>query len=130
MEATAKQMGSGIDQIPKEGAPAAPVPTARLFFALWPDDLGRADLARAIHEAARSCGGRPVPEHNLHATLVFLGSVAVNRLPESRTIGTQVASSNAGAPLRLEALPASRDHCPQGWKADPGAGDAGGQSRF
>jgi 2'-5' RNA ligase len=102
VEATAKRMGSGVDQIPKEGMPAAPVSTARLFFALWPDDLARADLARAVYEAARSCGGRPVPEHNLHATLVFLGSVAASRLTELRTIGTQVASSNAGAPLRLD----------------------------
>jgi RNA 2',3'-cyclic 3'-phosphodiesterase len=47
----------------------------RAFFALWPDDEGRAELhARSIDAAART-RGRPVAFDKLHVTLVFLGDV-------------------------------------------------------
>ena len=52
--------------------------TRRLFFALWPDERTRA----AIVERARALddlGGRPVPVHNLHLTLLFLGDVPGDR---------------------------------------------------
>jgi 2'-5' RNA ligase len=51
-------------------------PTARLFFAIWPDAAARARLyahAQALH---KDCGGRVTRRDNLHLTLVFLGSVA------------------------------------------------------
>jgi 2'-5' RNA ligase len=83
------------------GASTAGVATARVFFALWPSDSVRAALAHATRKAARACGGRPVPEQNLHATLVFLGSVAASRLPELKTLASQVARSTAVAPLEL-----------------------------
>jgi RNA 2',3'-cyclic 3'-phosphodiesterase len=99
-------MGTGTDRGTEEategassGRPA--VETARVFFALWPGDSARAVLAHAIRKAARSCGGRPVPEHNLHATLVFIGSVAVSRLPELRILAADVASAQVVAPFEL-----------------------------
>jgi len=55
--------------------------TRRLFFALWPD----AELRTAIVDRTEAVdlhdvlGGRRVPAHNLHLTLVFLGNVPVER---------------------------------------------------
>ena len=43
--------------------------TRRLFFALWPGDAERRQLA----DAARRWSRYPVPETNLHITLAFLG---------------------------------------------------------
>ena len=42
----------------------------------------RQAMAQATRKAARASGGRPVPAHNLHVTLAFLGSVAERRLAE------------------------------------------------
>lgn len=47
----------------------------RLFFALWPDDAIRSALAAASQNLPIKTG-RHVPPHNLHITLVFLGSVS------------------------------------------------------
>jgi len=49
--------------------------TRRLFFALWPDEATREQLAHITRKAVRGSGGRPIPVENLHSTLVFLGSV-------------------------------------------------------
>lgn len=46
----------------------------RLFFALWPDDAVRAQLA-SVAERLPGRSGRRVPAQNLHITLVFLGEV-------------------------------------------------------
>jgi RNA 2',3'-cyclic 3'-phosphodiesterase len=78
--------------------------TRRVFFAFWPDETLRAELVHATHKATRACGGRPVPAHNLHTTLLFLGSVAEARIPDLVAIGARVraAGSVAGA---VEAAP-------------------------
>lgn len=47
---------------------------SRLFLALWPDDASRPALAR-ISRLLEAKGLHPVKLNNLHATLVFLGSV-------------------------------------------------------
>jgi 2'-5' RNA ligase len=49
--------------------PAAAKLKRRLFFALWPDDAVR----RQIGALSRQICDRPVPEANLHLTLLFLG---------------------------------------------------------
>lgn len=51
----------------------------RLFFALWPTDAVRAQLAAAAESFAAF--GRAIAARNLHVTLVFLGAVAPQRLP-------------------------------------------------
>ncbi len=54
----------------------------RLFFALWPDDAVRAELARWSHELHALCGGRTTRPENLHVTLAFLGGVEEARVAE------------------------------------------------
>jgi RNA 2',3'-cyclic 3'-phosphodiesterase len=77
-------------------------PTQRLFFALWPGECARGALRQATAKAVRHCGGRPVPAENLHVTLVFLGSVAVRRLVELRSLArAQAAAFAREAPLAL-----------------------------
>lgn len=53
---------------------------ARVFFALWPD----ASVATRLHGIARhwqqDLGGRVMREDSLHATLVFIGDIAADRL--------------------------------------------------
>ncbi len=48
--------------------------SSRLFFALWPDEQTRLNLVR-LNQSIEAKGFKPVQSHNLHATLVFLGSV-------------------------------------------------------
>jgi len=74
-----------------------PERTRRLFFALWPDEPSRAALVHATRKAVRHSGGRPVAEHNLHATLLFLGSVVESRVSEVATIGARAAAETLGA---------------------------------
>lgn len=77
-------------------------PQQRLFFALWPEAADREALAAATARAVRHCGGRPVPESNLHATLAFLGSVAQARVPQLKEIAaTCAADFPPPAPLSL-----------------------------
>jgi len=68
-------------------------PARRLFFALWPDEAQRAALVHAAARIVRHCGGRPVPEENLHVTLAFLGSVPEPRVEELSAIGRRAAAA-------------------------------------
>lgn len=52
----------------------------RLFFALWPDPVVRAALARVDQQLPRRLGRRVAIE-NYHITLVFLGSVSAEQRP-------------------------------------------------
>jgi RNA 2',3'-cyclic 3'-phosphodiesterase len=63
----------------------------RLFFALWPDDEVRAQLARWSRELHTACGGRRVRTENLHLTLAFLGSVDEAKLAEIELAAGEVA---------------------------------------
>jgi 2'-5' RNA ligase len=84
--------------IPRDESDTRREPARRLFFALWPDEALRSEFAHATHEAARVCGGRPVPAHNLHATLLFLGSVAESRVAEVRAMGARAAAEPVAVP--------------------------------
>jgi 2'-5' RNA ligase len=59
---------------------------------LWPNGEQRAALLHATARIVRHCGGRPVPETNLHLTLAFLGSVAATRIPELGGIARHIAA--------------------------------------
>ncbi|SCZ49676.1 RNA 2',3'-cyclic phosphodiesterase [Thiohalomonas denitrificans] len=52
----------------------------RLFFALWPEAAVQQRIAYWAEQCAKSCGGKRVPDENMHLTLVFLGGVT----PEQR----------------------------------------------
>ena len=54
----------------------------RLFFALWPDEGVRAQLAHWSRELHAVCGGRPTRPANVHVTLAFLGGVDDARVAE------------------------------------------------
>lgn len=56
--------------------------TVRVFFALWPDAAERAALSAFQPVLKALCKGRVMLGGNLHATLVFLGNVDVDRLDE------------------------------------------------
>ncbi len=71
---------------------------ARLFFALWPDAPSRPRLAAKAAELACECGGRAVPEANIHLTLAFLGEVDAARVP----LAWEAAAKVTLTPFRLE----------------------------
>jgi RNA 2',3'-cyclic 3'-phosphodiesterase len=81
--------------VPDKPGIEAREPTRRLFFALWPDEGLRATFAHTVHKAVRASGGRPVPAHNLHVTLLFVGSVPERRIPELEGIAARVVASHA-----------------------------------
>ncbi len=53
----------------------------RVFFALWPDAATAASLRATAQQWHRSLGGRVTREDSLHATLIFIGDIALDRLP-------------------------------------------------
>ncbi len=63
----------------------------RLFFALWPDEAVRAQLAHWARELHALCGGRPTRPENLHVTLAFLGRVEDGRVAEVERAAGEVA---------------------------------------
>lgn len=73
-------------------------PARRLFFALWPNDAERDQLLDTIRVPLVRLGGRPVPRHNLHMTLAFVGAVASERFDDLGEIAAAVAHA-ARAPL-------------------------------
>lgn len=53
----------------------------RTFFALWPRDAVRTELARRAASVAKACGGRATYAGLLHLTLMFTGATPRERLP-------------------------------------------------
>ena len=100
------KLAVGAEKRPNAITP--PEPTRRLFFALWPDEVMRGGLARAIRKAVRGSGGRPVPTESLHITLAFLGSVPERRVAALGALAGKVAGELAGfdrpLTLRLDRL--------------------------
>jgi 2'-5' RNA ligase len=91
--------------LPLKSLPLMPSTTARLFFALWPDEAMQVALAAAVAAIVREAGpdSRAVPAKNLHLTLAFLGAVPQSRFEALSEVAAQVArTSHAGElPLRL-----------------------------
>jgi 2'-5' RNA ligase len=64
---------------------AVPHPSERLFLALWPDEAQRARLQEHANAWSWASGARRTRAERLHATLHFLGDVAVDKLPALRS---------------------------------------------
>ena len=69
----------------------------RLFFALWPDEALRQQIAAISSTADWPPAARRVPAAHLHLTLVFLGDVPAERVDAVRS----VAASLRVAPFKL-----------------------------
>lgn len=65
--------------------------SARLFYALWPDETLRSRLVEAIGLLKAEAAGKWVPPENLHLTLVFLGDVVKERWPDLSRFGAAAA---------------------------------------
>jgi 2'-5' RNA ligase len=85
--------------------PRAPA-TARVFFALWPDDKVRRELARRGERMHRLLGGKPTRAESIHMTLLFLGDVPAARVELLRGVGDRITFE----PFALEV---DQVHC---WK--------------
>ena len=57
-----------------------PLIKRRVFFALWPDPVTRAALARATKATVERAAGRATPQQNLHVTLAFIGELGEGEL--------------------------------------------------
>ena len=82
-----------MPEIGKQGPEGLGTETARVFFALWPDEAVREQFmqwARLLHE---TCGGGITRSGNLHITLVFLGNVASSRLGELKLLAGELGGS-------------------------------------
>ena len=66
--------------------------TARVFFAAWPPPEVQRTLGDIARQAQGECGGRAVPAHNIHLTLVFVGDVSRDRLAELEALGATIAA--------------------------------------
>ncbi|BCX80908.1 RNA 2',3'-cyclic 3'-phosphodiesterase [Methylomarinovum caldicuralii] len=63
---------------------------SRLFFALWPDET----VIEAVERVRGELGldqGRPVPEENLHITLLFLGDVPDEAIDDLKALADRLA---------------------------------------
>ena len=87
--------------------------TRRLFFALWPDEAMRHELAHAARKSVKAAGGKPVPVENLHATLAFLGSVAEESVVSLAAIAERVAVVDDAAPEVIDLTLNQIDHWPR-----------------
>lgn len=68
-------------------------PAHRLFFALWPGATERTALLAWQAALQPLCGGRPQAPLMLHATLVFLGAVAEERMQALQFAAQEISCS-------------------------------------
>lgn len=69
----------------------------RLFFALWPDDDARAELARVAESLELHHAARLVPPEKMHVTLAFMGNTSADQ----QSCFEQAADGVKGKPFRL-----------------------------
>lgn len=82
-----------------EGNPDIKTETIRVFFAIWPDDAARkqlAGLAEQLREAML-CSGRKTKAENIHLTLVFVGEVDASKLEALCRVADEIKDSGARA---------------------------------
>lgn len=71
----------------------------RLFYALWPDDTTRIQLAQRRNDVVRLSGGRPSTPDSLHMTLVYIGEVPDTRFDEVCAIGDRMVHAGFDYPV-------------------------------
>jgi len=64
----------------------------RVFFALWPDAPVRTALDAAAGKLHKLRGGHRTRSDTLHLTLVFIGGIDANRLPELLAAAEDIAA--------------------------------------
>lgn len=67
---------------PGLNAPDPKPETARVFFALWPEEAIRRRLGEEAQRLHKLLGGRQTRADTLHLTLLFIGQLARDRLPD------------------------------------------------
>lgn len=68
-------------------------PSQRLFFALWPDDVQRRELAHWVEGLGLTSVGRPIDAQNLHLTLIFLGQTEAKRRTCYQSVAARIESA-------------------------------------
>ena len=76
--------------------------SARVFFAAWPAPEVQRALGDIARQAQDECGGRAVPAHNIHLTLLFIGDTTRDRLAILESLGA--ATTTPAFRLRLDRL--------------------------
>jgi 2'-5' RNA ligase len=77
-----------------------------VFFALWPGDAEREQLARCATDLELPSGARLVPARNYHVTVAFIGEVTAGELEALREVGaSQRAAASALCLDRCEHWP-------------------------
>lgn len=73
--------------------------TARVFFAIWPDDKVQKQLSDAVKRLQLEplCGGRKTKTENIHLTLLFVGEVNPGKLEALCQIADGIRGSGARA---------------------------------
>lgn len=66
---------------------------ARVFFAMWPHEAEQKALAAWQQPLREQCGGRAMRAETLHATLVFIGDVALHRLEALQLAAQEVEAA-------------------------------------
>jgi 2'-5' RNA ligase len=66
--------------------------SVRCFYAVWPDEPARRQLAAAAALVQGGVGALPVPHENYHVTLAFVGEVAAPLLAVLQQIGRDLGA--------------------------------------
>lgn len=110
-------------------AQQAPAPALRLFVAAWPPPALRTALVRWTQGLHWPAGARVEGPERWHLTLLFLGSVAADRL-DAIDARLDAAARAAPAGVRARLAPWRIERWPRGlWVLAPGAAGAGPQQR-
>lgn len=67
--------------------------TARVFFAIKPDDAALKQLSHLAKRLASSNGGQNTKQANIHLTLLFIGEIAIDRLDALRAAAKCVTAT-------------------------------------
>lgn len=94
-------------------------PRKRLFFALWPDQEIRRQIAGHARQL-ENAPGKKIPPRNYHITLLFLGAVDSSLIPPLLERAAQIACpgfrlqiNKSGFWKKSQILWLGPEHCPQ-----------------